>query len=307
METVLLKAGSFVLVILVGILLRTSGLVPEDSGETIKKILMNVTLPAAVIINFSRMDSLDISMLLILVLGFFCNVVMVFVGYLVTAKRNKSDRAIYMLCLPAANIGAFSLPFVQSFLPALGVAAVCMYDVGNSIMCLGGTYAVTDTVVNKGKSRFQVLPFIKKLLSSPSLIAYLTMFLLTISGIRLPDALITLVEPAANANIFTAMLMIGLLFRLDLKPEYIRDIIGILGLRLAFAVVASLLVYNLLPFDLVVRQAVVIVLFAPLSAAAPAFVGDCGGDQGKASAANSFSILVGILSEVLLLIGMGLY
>ena len=54
MAAVLLRAFSFFLIILVGILLRKSGFLPEQAGDTAKKLVIYVTLPCAIILNFSR-------------------------------------------------------------------------------------------------------------------------------------------------------------------------------------------------------------------------------------------------------------
>ncbi len=56
MQTVLLKAGSFVLVIAAGYLLKKTGLFKTSENRTIMKLIMNVTLPAAVITSFSNYE-----------------------------------------------------------------------------------------------------------------------------------------------------------------------------------------------------------------------------------------------------------
>ena len=57
----------------------------------------------------------------------------------------------YVFNLAGYNIGCFTLPFAQSFLGPFAVVATCMFDVGNSIMCTGGTYALTSGLVHTGE------------------------------------------------------------------------------------------------------------------------------------------------------------
>jgi hypothetical protein len=51
----------------------------------------------------------------------------------------------------------------------------------------------------------------------------------------------------------------------------------------------------LLPFELAVRQALVILCLSPIPSIAPAFTGELGGNIGLSSAVNSFSIVISIV------------
>ena len=58
-----------------------------------------------------------------------------------------------MLNFSGYNIGAFTLPFIQNFLGSFGVIAICMFDVGNSISCTGGSYALTTMAINDSNEK----------------------------------------------------------------------------------------------------------------------------------------------------------
>ncbi len=307
MGHVLLQAASFTLIILVGILLRRFRVVPQDAGQIVKKLLINLTLPCAIIVNFSRIESVGAGMLLVVAIGICANVLMLFAGWAVTKGSDSARRVRYMLCLPAYNVGCFCLPFIQGFLPAMGTVTACMFDVGNSIMCTGMNYAVTAEFAGAGEKKGIDLRAVgKRLLSSPPLLTYVAMFLVSAAGMRLPEAVVTLVQPIASANTFTAMLMLGLLFHVEMKPAFLREIGRMLALRHLFAVAVALAVYFLLPLDITVRRALALIAFGPMSAVAPAYTGMCGGDEGMASAANSVSILLSIAELTAIMIAMGL-
>ncbi len=306
MFDVLLRAFSFAFIVLLGIILRSSGLMPADAGAIVKKILIYVTLPAAIVVNFSAISEMESEMILLAVLGIVVNVVMIGVGLLYTRNKAREEQVLQMLCLPAFNIGAFCLPFVQSFLPSLGVVTACMFDVGNSIMCTGGTYAFVAEYTAREKKGLDVKSFVGRLITSPPLMTYVVMFTLALVGIHLPQPVIAFITPISTANTFVAMLMLGLLFHLELKQAYIGKIVQILTFRHVFAAVCALAFYYLLPFELVIRQALVLVCFAPLSAVAPAYVGMCDGDEGMASCVNSLSILCSLVTITVLLAVLGL-
>lgn len=306
MFDVLLRAFSFILIIIIGICLRSFGIVNKNAGDVMKKLLMDLTLPCAIIINFSKLEVFPLSMLYLVGLGILFNVIMIIVGVLMTRKKSGGEQALYILALPAYNIGAFCLPFVQSFLPSLGSIAACLFDAGNSIMCTGGTYAFAGEYTSSEKKGIDFRGVLRRLYTSVPLDTYVIMCILTLVNIKLPQTVLTLVDPIATANTFVAMMMLGLLFNLELKKEYLAEVFKIIGIRIIFAILAACLCYFVLPFDLVIRQTLVILCFAPLSAVAPAFTGMCGGDEGKSSCINSISIIVSLVVITFLVTIMGL-
>ncbi|MDD3220498.1 MAG: hypothetical protein PHC41_15270 [Lachnospiraceae bacterium] len=306
MFSVLLRAFSFTFIILIGIMLRSKKIVGEQAGDAVKKVMLNITLPAVIITNFAANSNISMDMILLAVLGLVFSVFMVWVGVVLSRRKTKAEQALYILSLPSYNIGAFCLPFVQGFLPSIGSVVACTFDVGNSIMCTGGTYAFTVEYTGENKGGVDIKEFFKKLVTSPPLMVNIVMFVLTLAHIKLPEPVITFIEPISRANTFMAMLMLGLLFHLELKRDYLKDVMVIVGLRYLFAVITALGIYYFLPFDLIIRQTLVLVCFAPMSAAAPAYTGMCGGDEGKSSCANSITIICSLVIITTLIAVMGL-
>lgn len=307
MGEIILRAVSLALVIAAGIALRSFRVVGEEAGAYVKTILMYLTLPAAIITNFSKIERLDGSMMLLILLGIGANLAMIALGACLTKSKSRDEKAVYMNCLPAYNIGAFCLPFVQSFLPPAGSVTACLFDAGNSLMCTGGTYAIVMECLSDRKEGIDFKGIGKRLFTSPPLVTYVCMICLSLACVRIPQPVLTLLSPAAAANPFIAMLMIGLLFRIEFKKSYFLSIFKLVGLRHLFSVAASLVYYFALPFSLAVRQALVLVSFGPMSVVASVFTGKCGGDEGKASAANSITIICSVIEITVLLVVMGVY
>lgn len=307
MGDILLRASALVTVLCIGILMHHTGFLKDEAGAVVKKILMSLTLPAAIITNFSRIDALDGSMILLILMGIAANAAMIGMGAFLTRKKGKDRKALFMNCLPAYNIGAFCLPYIQSFMPAMSTVTACLFDAGNSIMCTGGTYSIVAEYLSEKKGGFQIRVFLKRMASSVPLVTYSIMIVLSLLHIRLPDAVITFVSPAASANAFTAMFMLGLLFRMEKNRSYVISILKLLGIRHLFNISFALFCYYVLPFDLVIRQGLVLISFAPMSAVAPLFTELCGGDEGLASAANSISIIASVIEITVLIMAMGIY
>ena len=88
------------------------------------------------------------------------------------------------------------------------------------------------------------------------------------------------------------------------EKSQIGSIVRILSVRYGLAAVLALGIYFLLPFDLEVRQTLVILSFAPIGSAIPVFTGELKGDVGLSSAINSISIVISIAIIVALLVVM---
>jgi predicted permease len=99
-----------------------------------------------------------------------------------------------------------------------------------------------------------------------------------------------------------AMFMIGVGFKLTLGDRgQMKKIAKILVTRYGVGAVLAVIFYFLLPFELQVRQALVILAFSPIGTAVPPFTAELGGDAGLSSAINSMAIVISICIYVVLL------
>lgn len=297
MLQILTRAGAFVAIILLGIVLRRIGLFHRDDFRVLSNIVIKVTLPAAIITSFSQ-NQIQTDMLMLALLGFGGGIVYMLLAFLTNLHRSKEQRAFEVLNLPGYNIGAFALPFTQSFLGPVGVVATCLFDTGNAFICLGGSYSVA-TMIQDG-SGFSFKRLLRSLSKSVPFICYMIVVPLNLLRIQLPNMVLEFAGIISNANAFMAMLAIGLGFQLSGDRSQIGSILRILGIRYAVAAVLALVYYFLLPFPLEVRQALVILAFSPIGAAVPPFTRELGGDVGLSSAVNSIAIVCSIVIMLLL-------
>ena len=294
MTAVYSKAASFLFFILLGYLCKRFKVVGPEAAGALAKINLTVSLPCLVIINFSG-SSIDFSLAVLILIAIVEGLVLCFVNSLMSRGKSDRKRTAYIIGGTGYNIGSFTTPFVQSFLPPLGTVAVCVYDTGNAVISTGGSAAINSVILKKDGESFQPLQLIKKLFSSPCIDTYFIMFLLSAAGISIPTPVLDLIRPAANANVFIAMFMLGLMFHIEFRKEYLLQIVSILGVRFALGAAFAAAAWFLLPFDLPVRQAMVLVPFSPVTSAAPAFVLLNDGDEGLAGCVNSISIICSLV------------
>ncbi len=291
--TVLARAMAFILIIVTGYVLKKKGFFHPDDFYLFSKVVIRITLPCAIISNFSRI-SMDNSLLFMCVLGLAANLLMVIVGFVVNLRGTGLDKAFDMINLSGYNIGNFTLPFVQSFLGPMGFAATSLFDAGNAVMCTGVTFTMSSLVAGTG-DRPSVKNVAKSLFSSLPFDAYLIMTMLAVLRIGLPEVVVSYAETVGGANAFLALLMIGIGFEIRMEKDKLARILRILFLRYGIGVGLALAAYYLLPYDLEVRQALALTVLGPISSVAPAFTGKVGGDVETASAVNSLSIVMSIV------------
>ena len=298
MTDILIRAGCFVAIIFLGFLLKKRGLFQEKDFTVLSNTVMKVTFPAAIISNFAGKE-IDPSLLILAAIAFVFGLLYMLLAVLVNFRASRELRAFDILNLPGYNIGNFTMPFVQSFLGPTGVIATGIFDIGNAVICLGGAFGVAATV--KDGTKFSVKRILKALSKSLPFLTYILMLVIMFAGIRLPAFILEFTGIVGSANPFLAMFMIGVGFRLGGKPGQIGKIVRLLSLRYGVSIILSLLCWFVLPFDVEVRQALVILVFSPIGSAVPPFTAELKGDVGLSSAVNSIAILISIAINVVLL------
>lgn len=294
----LVRAGCFVAIIALGFLLRRIGVFREGDFHVLSQITLKITLPASIIVSFSQM-TIEPSMLVITLLALGAGVIYVGAAFLLNLHNDKEQRAFDIVNLPGYNIGLFAIPFVQSSLGPLGMVTASLFDAGNAFVCLGGAYGVASSV--KDGVGFSVKRIGKALLSSVPFMCYVIMLVLNFTGLKLPDAVLSLAEIIRGANTFMAMLMIGVGLNLQIAGGQIQKILKIVLVRYALAAVFAVVFYVTLPLELEIRQALVLLAFSPISSATPAFTGELKSNVGASSTINSVCILCSIVIMTVLM------
>lgn len=300
MSAVLFKALAFFLMIALGYLMKTKHVLEQEDSQVLMKIIINITMPAALIAGF-RTFSIDISLLFALLLGFCMNGVLLLAGSLASVRKEGRLRALYILNTPCQNVGNFVLPFVLSFLPSSVVPALCMYDAGNNPYGAGLAYSVASSA-SGGDGKVSLRSILRTLFHSPPFLAYFIMIVLYLPGIRLPDAFFDLCDLFGKGNAFLAMFALGLIFEWHLPKEDVGNVIRILGLRYALCLCAAAAIFFLCPFDLPIRQTLCLCLAGPVTTLAIPFGLACGCKQSMIAALSSVSMVTSFILSLGMLI-----
>ena len=296
MEQVLTKALAFVIIIAFGYLLKQRGFFKSDDYKLIAKIVLNITLPCAVITSFAAFK-MEYTLFVLTLIGFLGNLLMIVWGFMLTRYQTNAAKIFYVFNLAGYNIGCFTLPFAQSFLGPFAVVATCMFDVGNSIMCTGGTYALASGLVHTGEKYEPVTlrSVAAKLLSSVLFVVYVLMLVCALFEVHLPQPVYTLTGLIGSANTFLSMLMIGMMFEMTLDLEKLKQVREVVLYRYVFGVALAWVCFYHAPLNAEVKEVLTLVFLAPSTAIAPIFIARMGGNVELAGFANSITIVISII------------
>ncbi|MEG0277427.1 MAG: transporter [Coprobacillus sp.] len=300
MGEVLVKSLTFILIICIGFVLKRLRVLKKEDANTLATIIMNITLPCALLTSANGIE-LNVLIIILIVVGILSNVVMIAIGYFSSRKESNQIKAAFMINTSGYNIGNFVLPFIQGFFPSVGIVYLCSFDIGNALMGLGITYAVSAHVAT-GESDFKISEFIKKLFSSIPFDVYILIFILAIFKLKIPAPILSIATTIGAGNSFLAMLMIGLLLEIKISHREVKYVLKVICLRTIGTLVISLITYFLLPIPLLAKQILIMSYCAPLSTVSAVFSRKIGYEGDMPAVANSLSIILGVVYMIILLI-----
>lgn len=294
MLDIIIRASYFILMIAVSYLLKRAGILSKEDGVAIARVVLNLTLPCAVLVSF-RSFVFDWSYMLIPLISFMSNILMLSVGFMISRGKSREERIFYMLELSAYNIGNFTLAFVTGLLSTAGVVASCLFDMGNSPMSVAINAVITQIAVGDMMSHRRAFRSLLSVFTRPAFDAYIIMLIFSALPVSLPDRVFEFAGLISPANGPLAMIMIGLMLEFRLDKSKLKEVVVVNVLRLLLAVAIAFLFFRFAPFPYEVRKAVAITAFAPISSASPAFVAEMKGDVALVGFASTVSIALALI------------
>jgi malate permease and related proteins len=262
LRAVLLNSLGLFGIILIGYLTKRLSLFVKADGSMISKIVVNLTLPAAIIVNLRALD-VENQLLLLILAGILLNIVMIVIGHFFSKKQEQVEREFLMYSVSGYNIGNFAIPFVQSFMPQ-AIPILSFFDIGNSVMLAGGSTVVIEGISGSNEKRPSVKNVMGRLGRSVPFLCYLIMLCLRIFQIDLPAAVFQVVEPIANANTFLSMFMIGLFLELRLPKKELSLVWRVLIIKYAGGILLAA-VFMFLPLPTIIKAVLCLVSVGPIT------------------------------------------
>lgn len=294
MIEVLSKAASLVLIIVIGYAIRRRGLVDASAVGLFGKILIYITLPAAIITNFNVVE-IRPSMLLVTAVAAGAVSVGLLAGFIVHRRHGRPAQALALLSVSPFNVGLFAIPYLGTFVGPEGILIAGLFDIGNGLasITIGYTGAV---LLTKGGGEVQTGRLLLKTLLQPIFVCYFFMVALRLAGWSLPASITGFTGIIAGANTFLAMLMIGIGLEIVLDRSRYAAAARLLVTRYAVVIPLALLVWFVLPLGTLAKGVIIMIFTAPIASISAAFAAELDLDVGVASFAISASVLVAIIA-----------
>lgn len=303
MEAMLIKSLMFLAIIFLGFASKRVGICGPKVRLWVSRIIFMFTLPATIITGFAAFRP-RADFFFMCLLGFLCDCLLLAVGIILSRKEPRSRKIMYGLSLSGYNIGCFALPMAQMILGAEGIVATCMFDLGNSLMCAGGTYTFLNGYLADGTTgkKPTLMENLKTLLCSWPFDTYMLMLIIAILNIKLPESLLAVTRPISQVNAYISMFMLGLFMEFKTSNGNFTTIAKALCARYVSNFCLAVLFLFFLPFSDVIHKVLFITTLAPVSALSAIFAEKLQGDWEATGLAASVSIVVSMVLLPIILV-----
>jgi len=121
---------------MVGYIFKKCGLIKEQDGECLARVVFNITIPALIIVTFNIIY-IDFSLVMLTIISIIYGMFMALVSLWMFKKEVRTTRGMLSMVLPGFNLGLFAYPLVKVIWGQEGIKYFGMFDVGNSLIIFG--------------------------------------------------------------------------------------------------------------------------------------------------------------------------
>ena len=259
-------------IIAIGYFLKSTKVLTEENGETIARIIFNLTLPA-VILKVTSTITFEITLILLPIITILFALFMVLIGLVVFKKYPKNMKGLLIMSIIGFNVANFSFPLIEGVWGESGLQLIAMVNAGNAvsifIICftMGRIYS-PKSENNENKINFKIM--MSSLLKSVPLISYIVAIIINFSGILIPFFLSELIDMVSRANSPLALLLLGVFLNFKFQKDQWMMIGKSLLIRYMIGLGCGLLLFFLLPaifFSELFRIIITISLILPVGLA----------------------------------------
>ncbi len=291
----------YLLVLAGGYILKKLYVVQKEDTRFLSSLIMNVTLPAA-ILKGSANAELSGFLLIIFLLAILLNFLLLAGGFFASWGLPGRDRGLMILNSNTFNHGNFAIPFLSAYVSGDVFAAMGVYDAGSALCTFGPNIVLAHKVMEQNGKKIALSDILKKLFTTPTILAYLLMLLMSAVHWQFPSVVAGVISMAGSANSFLAMLCVGMLFDLRLPKSGYGLILKTLVMRYSICFAFAALLWLFLPAPPETVWTIVIMTLAPIANCATVITVEEGCDGTMSAVINSFSMVFSIVVMVLLLL-----
>lgn len=278
------------LIIFLGYILKKAKIISEQDGESLSRVIFNVTLPCLIITTFSAIR-IEQSLVMLIIISFVYGLSITALGLYGFRREGKSQRGMLSMLLPGFNIGMFAFPLIEAVWGQEGLKYFGMFDIGNAVMVFIVAYLVGSYFSEQDEKMDLKAVFIKMAKSLP-LVIYIITCLANLLNLQFPSIILDLSAIIAKANMPLSLLLLGIFLNFSFGKDYLKNIGKVLLLRYALGISVGIALCILLPFDKMFKYTLLIGLILPISAASLPYAVEFNYDTNFVGTVSNITILV---------------
>lgn len=196
--------GMLFSVMILGLILKRTGIVDDHGKSLLTDLVINVTLPASILKSFQMEFNSQIlrSCLVIGVVAVLIQIGAYLLGMVLYPCFQDDRKKVLQYATICSNAGILGNPIAEGIFGGLGLLYASIYVIPQRVFMwsVGLTYftEAPDTRT-----------LVKKVLTHPCILSVFLGFLIMVFQIPLPGFLSLTVKNVANANTFLAMMLVG--------------------------------------------------------------------------------------------------
>lgn len=294
------------IIIVLGYTLKRLGILSQKgAGKELARLIFYVTLPAVILKNLTTAD-MDLAMTLLPFFAPIITAIIILVSYFIHKGRvSRENLGLYMMMSLGFNVGNFGFPLFEGIFGADGVKYAAMFDIGNAIVIFCVCYIIAVYFSPKNEhNHVQPKLILKKVATSPPMVAYIIAIILAFLNISLPWLISDVIGVIAQANHFIVYLVLGIYLNFNLDKKHWKGIFKVLITRYAVGLTLGLLFYFILPINELARTVLLICYILPVGMAMLVYVVQYEYDENFAGMMSNLNIIIsfGLMWLILFLI-----
>ncbi len=274
--------------IIIGYILKTTGIIKVNEGKVLLRLLMHTTFPSLMIVSMMNIE-INPALFLIPLFAIGISAIMLTIAYFLFKKELKAIRGVFTMSSGGWNVGLFGFPLIESIWGAKALLYAILYDIGNTFLAFGVLYPIGNhfsEVPSKG-----IFNMLKKVLLLPPVLGMLIGLTLNGTNLTLLPVIEEVLLTLAKANKPFVLLLLGIYLSIDIDKKLLNGIFKVLFIRYGVGLMTIIGIYLLLPATLMTSVLIALVIL-PVGMSVLMFSDELGFDSRIAGTLTNISLLI---------------
>jgi len=286
-----------ILIVAIGYFVKRLKILKETDGETIAKIIFNVTLPA-VILKFTTTIQFELSLVILPFISIAFGIIMALLGIVIFRNHPIHIKGAMIMTMVGFNVANFFFPLVEGIWGQAGMQYIALVDAGNAFTIFVLCYILSTIFSPKNQEdavKINIKFVLNRLIRSAPLLSYIVAIVINLSDIIIPSFFSDLIDVIARANTALALLLLGIFLHLKFGKSEWASIIKVLVIRYSIGLLVGLSLFFLLPpsiFNPLFRIIICLSLILPVGLAVIPFSVENGYDQKLVTMVVNLTIII---------------